>query len=110
MFFESAIRRVFSLVKKYGGLEAPLLCESLALWAPSRPSAWNMKLIYPSFSFLPRVPENLMEDSPAVAARYLANTELGFSGQFLFCLPNARVRGPHGFVVLEEGEGAMRKL
>jgi capsular polysaccharide biosynthesis protein len=62
-----------------------------------------MRLIYPAFSISPIVPKNLSEEAPAVAARYEANTEMAFSGQFLFCLPNARVRGPHGFVVLEEG-------
>jgi capsular polysaccharide biosynthesis protein len=62
-----------------------------------------MRLVHPSFSISPIVPTNLSEEAPAVAARYEANTALAFSGQFLFCLPNARVRGPHGFVVLEEG-------
>jgi capsular polysaccharide biosynthesis protein len=62
-----------------------------------------MQLIYPSFTISPIVPENLFAEAPAIAARYLANTELAFPGQFLFSLPNARIRGPHGFVVLNEG-------
>lgn len=103
MFLRRAINQSFRLIKKCGGLEAPLVCDSLRVWAPSRPEAWNMKLIYPLFSISPIVPENVSAEAPAVAARYEANTELAFSGQFLFCLPKARIRGPHGFVVLEEG-------
>ena len=85
------------------GLESPKICESLRVWAPSRSGAWNMQLIYPSFTISPIVPEKLFAEAPAIAARYLANTELAFPGQFLFSLPNALIRGPHGFVVLNEG-------
>jgi capsular polysaccharide biosynthesis protein len=98
-----AFNRLFQGFQTYCGLDSPGICDSLRVWAPSRPACWRMRLIYPALSISPIVPKNLSEEAPAVAARYEANTELAFSGQFLFCLPNARVRGPHGFVVLEEG-------
>lgn len=98
-----AFNRLFKNFQTYYALDSPRTCDSLRVWAPSRPACWNMRLIYPSFSISPIVPKNFSNEAPAVAARYEANTELAFSGQFLFCLPNARVRGPHGFVVLEEG-------
>jgi capsular polysaccharide biosynthesis protein len=98
-----AFNRLFQGFQTYCGLDSPGICDSLRVWAPSRPACWHMRLIYPSFSISPIVPKNLSEEAPAVAARYEANTELAFSGQFMFCLPNARVRGPHGFVVLDEG-------
>jgi hypothetical protein len=103
----SRIRILKSKIKlikeRFAGTGMPVICDSLRLWAPSRIDAWEMRLLHPAFCISPKVPENLIIEAPQVAARYFANTELGFAGQFLFRLPEASVRGPHGFVVLKEG-------
>ena len=79
----------------------PTLCEDLAVWA-SRRENWSIKLIHDAFTIKSEPPANSLSNE-VVKRRFLNNTNLGFSSQFLITLPEAIISGEIGFVILEEG-------
>lgn len=78
----------------------PALCEDLPVWAAG--NTWSMKLIHEAFLSQAEVPVGSLSND-IVRRRFEIHRSLGFPAQFLVSLPEAKVCGAMGFIVLSQG-------
>ena len=99
--FPTLVRRgIRRAIQLFGICPSHGLCENIVGWAVDR--GWLVTRIHDPFVLDLSVPRGI-EVHPRHAAHFDNSSRLGFPGQFLVCIPEARVKTSGGFVVLEEG-------